>query len=396
MILPIITFFLACTCIFAQGKTGPEYQTKALTAYERTLPTFYKSLRDKMPFEMGWKDGKDVATWKKEGLAKAKELMIHFEDNTPFNMEVIAEEKRSGYVAKKVVFNLTEDSRVMALLLVPEQKRKDRGKPMPAALMLHDHGSKFTIGKEKMVQTFGTDEVSQSRLTESKEWAKNYFSGLFIGDELAKRGYVVLSFDALGWGDRSVKRYRNESQQALASNLFNLGTSYAGMIAMEDCRAASFLASLPEVDKTRIVSVGFSMGAFRSWQLSALSNDITASISACWMATMQGLMTDDNNQLKGQSAFTMLHPFIAKYLDYPDVAGLAAPKPMLVFAGEMDHLFPKESVAEAFDKMAKIWNAHGAKDKLVTKFWPKGHAFEQDQQAEAFAWIDSVFGVTNK
>lgn len=395
-LLSFLMILLISLGLFAQGATGPDYQKKGLTSYDRALPTFYKNIRSRMSFALEWKDGSNPTEWKKAGLAKAKELMIPYEDNTPFNMEVIAEIERDGYVAKKVVFNLTEDSRVMALLLVPEQKRKDRGKPMPAALMLHDHGSKFTIGKEKMVETFGDDDVSQKRLTESKQWANTYFNGLYPGDELAKRGYVVLSIDALGWGDRSVKNFKTDSQQALASNLFNLGSSYAGIIAMEDCRAAAFLASLPEVDKTRVASVGFSMGSFRSWQVAALSDDITACIADCWMATMQGLMVEGNNQLKGQSAFTMLHPFIAKYLDYPDVAGLAAPKPMLIYAGEQDHLFPKESVQAAFDKMAKIWTANGAADKLHTKFWPKGHVFEQDQQQESYDWLDSMFGVAKK
>lgn len=391
-ILWLSILLFVCMSMFSQGATGPEYQTKALTSYDKTMPTFYAKLRDKMEFSMGWKDGADPAQWKAAGLEKAREIMIPYNDTTPFNMEVIAEEKRDGYIAKKVVFNLTEESRVMALLLVPEQKRRDRGKPMPAALMLHDHGSKFTIGKEKMVMTFGEDETSKKRLAESQNWANIYFNGLFPGDELAKRGYVVLSIDALGWGDRSVKNFKTDSQQALASNLFNLGTSYAGIIAMEDCRAAAFLASLPEVDKTKVASVGFSMGSFRSWQVAALSDDITACIADCWMATMQGLMVIGNNQTKGQSAFTMLHPFIAKYLDYPDVAGLAAPKPMLIFAGEQDHLFPKESAQAAFDKMDKIWTANGAKDKLLTKFWPKGHVFEKDMQDEAFNWLDTMFG----
>lgn len=392
-IISVLIFLtLISGLIFAEGATGPDYQKKGLTAYDRTLPVFYEKLRAKMPFSMQWKDGSNPAQWKAAGLAKAKELMIPYEDNTPFNMEVIAEVDRGTYVAQKVVFNLTEESRVMALLLIPEQKRRDRGKPMPAALMLHDHGSKFTIGKEKMVETFGDDELSQKRLTESKTWATQFFSGQFPGDELAKRGYVVLSFDALGWGDRSVKNFKTDSQQSLASNLFNLGTSFAGIIAMEDCRAAAFLASLPQVDKTKVAAVGFSMGAFRSWQVAALSDDITACIADCWMATMQGLMVPDNNQLKGQSAYSMLHPFIAKYLDYPDVAGLAAPKPMLIYAGEQDHLFPKASATAAFDKMNKIWAANNAADKFSTKFWPKGHVFEADQQKESYDWLDSQFG----
>jgi hypothetical protein len=134
------------------------------------------------------------------------------------------------------------------------------------------------------------------------------------------------------------------------------------------------------------------MGALRAWQVAALSDRISATIADCWMATMPGLMVPGNNQLRGQSAFPMLHPWIGRYLDYPDVAGLAAPKPMLVYAGEKDTLFPAESVDAAFDQMRRIWAANGAADRLETRVWPYGHVFLQDQQEAAFSWLDKQFG----
>ncbi|HOP73836.1 MAG TPA: alpha/beta fold hydrolase [Bacillota bacterium] len=382
----IIVGMVVLTSMFLTGiaSESPEYQTQAINAPDRSLPVFYEALKAKMPFSLGWNDSvKDPVAWRKAGLAKAKEIIIQYDDKTPFNPKVIDEIDRGTYVAKKVVFNISAESRILALLLVPKGKG-----PFPAALFLHDHGSKFDIGKEKFVQTWGDD----ARLKSSQIWAQQYFSGRFPGDELAKRGYVVLSFDALGWGHRSVPGFRTDSQQALASNLFNLGTSFAGIIAQEDVRASEFLASLPEVDKKRVAAIGFSMGAFRAWQVAALSDAVTAGIADCWMATMKGLMVPGNNQLKGQSAFAMLHPFIARYLDYPDVAALAAPKPLLVYAGEKDTLFPVESVNEAFTKMKKVWTAYKASDKLETKIWPQyGHSFNAEMQDAAFDWLDKQF-----
>jgi dienelactone hydrolase len=365
--------------------SAAEYQTQGIDSPDRSLPVFHDALRQKMNFTMGWNDSvKNPAVWRMSGLAKARDLMLPpWNEKTPFEPKVLEEVDRGTYVARKVVFNVTAESRVLALVLVPKGKG-----PFPAALFLHDHGSKFDIGKEKFIQTFGDDE----RLKSSQAWAEKFFSGRYPGDELAKRGYVVMSVDALGWGDRSVKGYKTDSQQALASNLFNLGVSYASIIAMEDVRSSEFLASQPEVDKKRVAAVGFSMGAFRAWQVAALSDSITASVVDCWMATMQGLLVPGNNQLKGQSAFPMLHPNIGRYLDYPDVAGLAAPKPMLVFAGEKDTLFPLESVNTAFTKMKKIWAANNASGKLETKIWSGlGHVFIQEQQDAAFDWLDKQF-----
>jgi dienelactone hydrolase/uncharacterized protein YbdZ (MbtH family) len=380
MLVGVVSMFMV-----SFAAEAPEYQTQAIDSPDRSFPLFYEALRAKMQFSLGWKDSvKDPAAWRKEGLAKAREIMIQYQDRTPFNPKVIDQIDRGTYTAKKVVFNISAESRVLALLLVP----KGNG-PFPAALFLHDHGSKFDIGKEKFVETWG----DEARLKSSREWSVKYFSGRFPGDELAKRGYVVLSIDALGWGDRSVPGFKTDSQQALAANLFNLGTSFAGIIAQEDVRASEFLAGLPEVDKKKVAAIGFSMGAFRAWQVAALSDAVTAGVADCWMATMQGLMVPGNNQLKGQSAYAMLHPYIARYLDYPDVAALAAPKPLLVYAGGKDSLFPVESVNEAFAKMKKVWAANQAADKLETKIWPdQDHIFVKEMQEASFDWLDKQFG----
>ena len=107
---------------------------------------------------------------------------------------------------------------------------------------------------------------------------------------------------------------------------------------------------------------------------------------------MKGHIVPDDGQLKGNSAFSMLHPTIAKYLDYPDVAGLAAPKPMYFVAGDMDGVNPVEGTNEAFDKVHKIWAANGAEDKLVTAMVPGlTHSYPAEQQKLTFDWLDKVF-----
>jgi hypothetical protein len=75
------------------------------------------------------------------------------------------------------------------------------------------------------------------------------------------------------------------------------------------------------------------MGGFRAWQVAALSDAVDAAVVVNWMSTMQGLMVPGNNTLRGQSAFYLSHPGLGRHLDFPDVASLAAPKPMLLFAG---------------------------------------------------------------
>ncbi len=410
--LAALTLLTASFCAFAAGDKN--YVKQEINASDRCLPTFYENIKNRWTFSMGYQDGVDPVQWKNDGLAKARELIIQNEDNTPFDMVVLETEKRDGYEVQKIAFSISQDSRIPAYLLVPKGKK---GMKYPAALMLHDHGANFFIGKEKMVRAISNKKVDKvlaikdakqykeelkklspedkklaDVLKRSDGWAKTYFSDLYPGEELAKRGYVVLSFDALGWGDRSVDGFNGGSQQSLASNLFNMGTSFAGIIAQEDVRAAKFLADLPQVDKTKVACIGFSMGGFRSWQLAALSDDITAAISVCWFGTMKGHIIPDDGQLKGASAFSMLHPTIAKFLDYPDVAGLAAPKPMYFVAGTLDGVNPVAGTNEAFEKVHKIWTANNADKNLKTEM-VEGmyHEYKAPQQKATFDWLDSVF-----
>jgi dienelactone hydrolase len=293
-------------------------------------------------------------------------------------VEIVDERPGDGYRRRLVLFSVTRHSRVRASMLVP-----DGPGPFPAALLLHDHGSTFDIGKEKLIEPWYDDTRRES----ARAWAQRYFSGRFPGDELARRGYAVLAVDALGWGDRGGLTY--EGQQALAANLFNLGSSLSGLVAREDVRAAAMLATLPEVDPRRIAAVGFSLGGYRAWQVAALSDDIAATVSACWMTGLREMMVPGNNTLRGQSAYFMLHPGLPRYLDIPDVASIAAPRPMMLLDGADDPLFTAAGVEVAYAKMRAVWGSQRARHRLSTKVWPGlGHVFVREMQDEAFAWLD--------
>lgn len=253
-------------------------------------------------------------------------------------------------------------------------------------LALHDHGAHFLIGKEKVVRPFN---VSQEIADDAEDWVTKYYGGRYIGDELAKRGYVVLSIDMTYWGDRGrMEGVAFEEQQSLAANMLQLGYSWSGYNAWDDIRSAEFLKGLPEVDPDRIGCLGLSMGAYRTWQLCAATDIVKAGAVICWMGDLQGFMTPGQNQTTGQSSFSMIHPGLFRYMDYPDVAGIACPKPMLFFAGLEDTLFAVDSVERCFAKFRDLWASQGAEDKLLCKFYPVPHLFNTEMQKEAFQWLD--------
>lgn len=355
-------------------------------AYEVTgnMPVFYQQMKQQLTYPLAWgkAEEKDFAKWKAQARHVLAECMQNLQPAPKaYAMEVTDRERRDGYEARKIRFNLSEWSRVPAYLLVPEGKG-----PFPAIVLLHDHGAHFSIGKEKMVRPF---HVAPEVMEDADQWASQCYDGQYVGDYLARHGYVVLAVDALFWGERGRKEGTSyDAQQALASNFLQMGASWGAFINVDDMRSAEFLASLPFVDKERVGSLGFSMGAYRSWMLAALTDVVRASASICWMNTTEHLMTLTNNQNKGGSAYAMLIPALRRYLDYPHVASIACPKPTLFFNGTQDKLFPIEGVRDAYREMEAVWKSQGASDHLVTKLWDEKHFFNKEMQKETLEFFD--------
>jgi dienelactone hydrolase len=368
--------------VFMNAACNGQHTGNETPGVKDNLPVFYKKLADRQVYTLSWLSGDkgDFSIWRTEARMKVMECLLTPPPVVPFEPVVISEQDRGSYIARKIVFNITGDSRVLAFILVP----KSPG-PHPAVLLLHDHGGKFDIGKEKVIEPW---DESDEKTASSGKWVKECYGGRYFGDELAKLGYVCFATDMLNWSDREGGAH--EGQQAIASNLFNLGMSFAGLIAYEDMRAAEFLSGQPEVDPKRIAAMGLSVGGFRTWQVAALSEHISAGVSVCWMSTHKALMVPGNNQTRGHSAYTMTHPGLSHYLDYPDIASIACPKPMMFCCGSRDALFPVESIKEAFTKMRKVWESQNAGNNLVTKLYDSPHEYNLTMQSDAFKWLDNV------
>lgn len=380
-------FILLFSILVSIQLKGSAQSDTASYGVVKNMPVFFEQLKQQLSYPEAWGNTatKNFDVWRTE----ARKVLMECMQNLPpapkeYNISIVATERRGNYEARKIRFNLSEWYRVPAYLLVP-----DGDGPFPAIVMLHDHGAHFSIGKEKMVRPFG---VSEKVLADAEDWATRCYDGQYAGDYFAQHGYVVLSIDALFWGERGRQEGVNyDGQQALASNFLQMGASWGAFINIDDVRSAEFLASLPMVDKEKVGCLGFSMGAYRSWMLSALTDCIKASASVCWMNTTEHLMTLTNNQNKGGSAYSMLIPNLRRYLDYPHTASIACPKPTLFFNGTQDKLFPIDGVKDAYQTMRAVWKSQNVDERLVTKIWEEKHFFNKEMQKETLEFFDRWF-----
>ena len=379
----------------AQTPSKPKLQKREKYEWQGEIPTYVETLKKELTYPMAWGNSpiKNFKKWKKAARAKVFECMM-----TPpkaaaaWNMEVLGEEQRDGYKAQKIAFNINAYSRITAYLLIPDGKG-----PFPTVNALHDHGAHLFIGKEKMIRPFFTLEeqdsptkqaLCQEILDDADAWARQLYDNQYVGDYLAKHGYVVFSADAPMWGERGRKEGVDRNKYDLiAGNMMMLGRDLSAFMTYDDIASTEFLASLPMVDAKRIGCVGCSMGAYRSWMLSALSDRIKAGASICWMITTDAQLTRRFGR-KENGGFANCIPGLRQYLDYPHIASLACPKPMLFINGTKDKLFPVPGVKDAFVEMHKVWKSQGADNLLDTELWDIPHSCGLKAQEKMLEFLD--------
>lgn len=360
----VVFILLSCLiCMDAMAQKRDKYE------FYKDFPVYADKLLGQLTYPLAWgnSDIKDFIEWKSAARRKVFECMM-----TPppeaksYDVKVIGEEKREGYTARKLEFNLSDFYRVRAYVLIPDGEG-----PFPAVNLLHDHGAHLYIGKEKMIRPFDDDSLV---LDDADKWVDNLYGGQYFGDYLAKNGYVVFSTDAPMWGERGRAEGVDRSKyDIIAGNMMMYGRDLSAFMTYDDIASTDFLATLPEVDPKRIGCAGCSMGAYRAWMLSALSDKISACAAVCWIITTDVQMTWKYGR-KESGGFANCIPALRQYLDYPHIASIACPKPTLFISGTEDKLFKVPGVKKAFKIMHEVWDSQNAGGNLETELWPIPHS----------------------
>lgn len=353
-----------------------EAQRRTRYEFKRNLPVYADSLIADLTYPLAWGNSgiKDFGEWRQAARQKVFDCMLtppppparSSGSGQKYPSKVVFEEQRDGYRALKMEIRLSRYYTVPAYLLIPDGKG-----PFPAVNCLHDHGGHLFIGKEKMIRPLACEDSTV--IKDADDWLALY-GGQFFGDFLARHGYVVFSADAPMWGERGqMEGPKRNMYDMIAGNMMMYGIDLSAYMTYDDIAGTEFLATLPEVDSLRIGCTGCSMGAYRAWMLSALSDRIKAGAAVCWMVTTDEQMGFKYSRTEN-GGFANCFPGLRRWLDYPHVASIACPKPMLFINGTQDKLFPVPGVKKAFAIMHDTWKSQGADDRLETELWDMPHS----------------------
>ena len=77
---------------------------------------------------------------------------------------------------------------------------------------------------------------------------------------------------------------------------------------------------------------------------------------------------------------------LRRRMDIPEIAAQASPTPMLLIAGERDHLFPRDTVERCFSLMQSLYEPN----MLRTEFFDGEHECPKRVQARIVSYLDEM------
>jgi dienelactone hydrolase len=158
-----------------------------------------------------------------------------------------------------------------------------------------------------------------------------------------------------------------------------LGKPLVGLRAWDVMRTIDYIRSRPEPMIQDIGGLGFSGGGLVVLYAAALDNRLSA------VAIDGALCTFRASIMAAEHCIDNYVPGLAHYAEMNDVAGLIAPRPLLIEHGMRDPIFPIEGVRQVYQHVARIYSLLGYAERLELDEFDGGHCFGGKS---AFSWFD--------
>ena len=301
----------------------------------------YRTLDDRFPApaftsRAGW-DAR--AAWVREHVLASAGL-LPLPDKAPLNPVVFDELKHPDYVVSKVYFESLPGFFVTGNLYRPVGEG-----PFPAVLSAHGH---WTYGR-----------LENSPLV----------SGPGRAITLARQGFVVFSYDMVGYNDS-----RQLTHTFGGPSEHQWGLSVAGLQLWNSIRGLDFLESLPYVKRDAIGITGESGGGTQTFLLAAADARVAAAVpvnmislhmqGGCLCENLPGLRLDTNNV---------------------EIAATIAPRPMLMISATGD--WTAETLEVEFPAARALYALLGAQDRVHAVRFTAEHNYNKDSREAMYGWM---------
>jgi dienelactone hydrolase len=231
---------------------------------------------------------------------------------------------------------------------------------VPVIFCHHQHAGRFDLGKSEVVGLRGDPDQAYAA-------------------ELAKRGYLTIAPDAIGFEDRNWANGSNVGWFELSSRLV-VGRTLLADLLQEVSLAIDYATSLPGADPSGVGFIGHSYGGRMAMWAPAWDQRIRASVSNCGCIPYRDSFARD----AGFQADFVVPGFASAY-DVEDVLAAAITCRYLLIAGADDVW--SRGAADIGDELARRGRNH-----VTVRIRPGGHEFPAAERELAYEFLASALG----
>ena len=196
--------------------------------------------------------------------------------------------------------------------------------------------------------------------------------------QIIREGYAAFVLEQRGFGECGGTPNGPACQQPAMAALL-LGRTLIGERVWDVMRSVDLIRDhFTELDADRIAVMGNSGGGTTTIYAAAMDPRIAAAMPSCAFCGYEA-------SIGAQHHCTCNYvPGIMNYFDMGDLAGLIAPRPLVIVNGALDTIFPIESAREQFAIAESYYAAADAAAKIAHIVGAEGHRFYAAQGWEAF------------
>lgn len=257
--------------------------------------------------------------------------------------------RMDGYRIVKLTYQSRPGLRVTGNLFVP-----DGVGPFPAVLNVHGHYAQGKIAANVAAR----------------------------GHALAREGFVVLSVDAIGAGERATVHGRFEHHGAAGAPLLSAGETLLGAQVYDNMRAIDLLQSLDYVDGARIGVTGASGGGNQTMWISALDPRVKASVPVVSVGTFEAYVTRGNCWCETLAGGLLI-------AEEWGVLGLIAPNPLLILTADREQIeaFLPAEMLRAYADARRVYGLYGAEERIAYQIIDRPHGYFPEMVRHMLGWF---------
>jgi dienelactone hydrolase len=207
----------------------------------------------------------------------------------------------------------------------------------------------------------------------------------------AQNGYVCLILDTLELGE--IPGEHHGTSRIGEWWWQSMGYTPAGVECWNAMRALDYLETRPEVDPKRMAVTGRSGGGATSWWLAAADDRPQCIIPVAGIADLHShLIEGELNPYKKGGVIAghcdCMYMVNTYQWDFPLVAALCAPRPLMLGNSDVDSIFPVGGYRRLAEKVRKVYDLYGAGEKFTVLETAGPHKDTPELRLGAFRWLN--------